>query len=116
MRSCRCVVPVAAELEEILIQPGKYDLVVNINFLDRALVPTLKQALKPAGMMLFETFLVDQATLGHPRNPAYLLEHYELHSMLDGFELIRYREGLTVYSDGRRAWRAGALARKVKHA
>jgi len=111
-----CVFPVAAELEEIPIQPEKYDLVVNINFLDRALVPTLKRALKPAGMMLFETFLVDQADIGHPRNPAYLLEHYELRSMLDGFELIRYREGLTVYSNGARAWRAGALARKAKHA
>lgn len=109
-----CVWPIAAELEELPIPAEKYDVVVNINFLDRALVPVLKRALKPGGLMLFETFLVDQAALGHPRNPAYLLEHHELRALLGEFELIRYREGLTVYPDGTRAWRAGALARKVQ--
>jgi tellurite methyltransferase len=105
-----CVWPLAAELENLPMPAEKYDLVVNINFLDRTIVPTLKRALKPGGLMLFDTFLVDQATLGHPRNPDYLLGRYELHAMLDGFELLRYREGLTIYRDGSRAWRAGALA------
>jgi hypothetical protein len=61
---------------------------------------------------LFDTFLIDQAEIGHPRNPDFLLKHYELREMLRGFELIRYREGLTIYPDGFHAWRASALARR----
>jgi tellurite methyltransferase len=105
--------PIVAELENFPIHAETYDLVVNINFLDRVLVPTLKRAVRPGGMLLFDTFLVDQAALGHPRNPAYLLDNYELRALLEGFALLRYREGLTVYADGAQAWRAGALARKV---
>jgi len=105
--------PLVAELENLPIPGEQFDVVANINFLDRALVPALKRALKAGGLMLFDTFLVDQAALGHPRNLDYLLGHYELRAMLDDFELLRYREGLTIYRDGSRAWRAGALARKV---
>ncbi len=112
--SCLAVSPLCAELDTWPVPVEKFDVVLDINFLDRALVPALKSALKPGGVMLFETFLVDQATLGHPRNPDYLLGHYELRAMLDGLELVRYREGLTIYRDGSRAWRAGALARKVQ--
>ncbi len=104
--------PIVAELENFPIGAEQYDLVVNINFLDRALVPVLKRALRPGGRMLFDTFLVDQAALGHPRNPDYLLGHYELRALLDGLTLLRYREGLTVYQDGAQAWRAAALARR----
>jgi SAM-dependent methyltransferase len=105
--------PIVAELENFPIPADKYDLVVNINFLDRALTPVLKRAVRPGGMLLFDTFLIDQAALGHPRNPDYLLGHYELRALLDGFTLLRYREGLTVYPDGAQAWRAGALARRI---
>ncbi|MBF6570465.1 MAG: methyltransferase domain-containing protein [Candidatus Binataceae bacterium] len=108
-----CAFPLAAELENFPIRAEKYDLVMNFNFLDRTLIPTLRAALKRGGMLLFDTFLVDQAALGHPRNPAYLLQHYELRSLLDGMDLLHYREGLTCNPDGTRAWRAGALARKV---
>ncbi|HUY19704.1 MAG TPA: class I SAM-dependent methyltransferase [Candidatus Binataceae bacterium] len=104
--------PIVAELENFPIGAEQYDLVVNINFLDRTLMPALKRALRPGGHMLFDTFLVDQAALGHPRNPDYLLGHYELRDLLDGLTLLRYREGLTVYADGAQAWRAAALARR----
>jgi tellurite methyltransferase len=108
-----CVSPLVAELENFPMPAEQYDLVVNINFLDRTLMPALKRAVLPGGMILFDTFLVDQAALGHPRNPAYLLEHYELRALLEGFALLRYREGLTVYPDGAQAWRAAALARRI---
>lgn len=105
--------PIVSELESFPLAAEKYDLVLNINFLDRALVPALKRAVRPGGMLLFDTFLVDQAALGHPRNSDYLLGHYELRALLEGFALLRYREGLTVYRDGAQAWRAAALARRI---
>jgi tellurite methyltransferase len=106
------VFPVIVDLEKGLpFQAWSFDLIVNINYLQRDLVPLLKSALKPGGMLLFDTFLIDQAVLGHPRDPRFLLRHWELHESLADMEIIRYREGLTVYSDDKRAWRATALAR-----
>jgi tellurite methyltransferase len=102
--------PVVAELETFALPQLRYDAIVNVSFLDRKLTAALKAALKIGGALLFDTFLIDQAEIGHPRNPDFLLGHYELRALLEGLEIVRYREGLTVYPDGQRAWRAGALA------
>jgi tellurite methyltransferase len=104
------VSPVVADIDDVLLRARTVDAIINVNFLERRLVPALKQALKKGGVILFDTFLEDQAAIGHPRNPEFLLRHYELRDLLDGLELVRYREGLTVYSDDTRAWRASALA------
>jgi len=102
--------PIMADLGNFPLPRQRFDAVLNVNFLDRALVPRLIASLKPAGAIFFDTFLVDQAEIGHPRNPDFLLRHYELREMLAGMELARYREGLVTYLDGGRAWRASALA------
>ncbi len=104
------IYPLVADLDAFPLPAKRYEVVVNVSFLDRRLVPALKNALKIGGALLFDTFLVDQAEIGHPRNPEFLLRHYELRELLQGFEIARYREGLTVYPSGERAWRAGALA------
>lgn len=106
------VTPVLADLEESFpFRPRSFDLIINVTYLDRALVPLLRGALRPGGMLLFDTFLIDQAATGHPSTPLFLLGHYELREMLVGMELLRYREGIVAYSDGTSAWRAMALAR-----
>jgi len=104
--------PVVADLDRFSVRAETFDLILNVNYLDRALVPRLIVALKPNGMLLADTFLVDQAEIGHPRNPKFLLEHYELRDLLKGLAIVRYREGLTIYADGTRAWRGSALAIK----
>jgi len=107
---------VAADLEESFpFRPNAFDVIINISYLDRALLPQLKSALRPGGVMLCDTFLIDeadQAGHGHLRNTRFTLDRYELRALLDGLELLRYREGLVVYASGKRAWRASALARR----
>jgi tellurite methyltransferase len=103
---------VIADLEQsVPFRPHSFDIVLNINFLERGLIPSLKKVLRIGGLLLFDTFLIDQAASGHPRNPRFLLGHYELYDLLSDMELMRYREGIVDYGDGRRAWRATALAR-----
>ena len=34
----------------------KFDLIANFYFLERDLIPRIKQALKPGGLVFFETF------------------------------------------------------------
>lgn len=102
--------PLAADLGTFPLPRARFDAILNVNFLDRALLPRLVDALRPGGALLFDTFLIDQAATGHPRDPAFMLRHYELREMLEGMELVRYREGLVAYPEGKRAWRAAALA------
>jgi SAM-dependent methyltransferase len=105
---------VIADLEESLpFQPETFDIVLNVNFLERPLFPFLKKVLRTGGVLLFDTFLIDQAASGHPRDPRFLLGHYELCGLLSDMELIRYREGIVDYGGGKRSWRATALARRT---
>jgi len=107
------IFPLVADLEAGLpLRPGHFDVVLNIRYLDRALIPQLKAALRPGGMLFFDTFLVDQLAFGHPSNPQFMLDHYELRDLLSDMDLLRYREGLVVHSEEKREWRAAALARK----
>ena len=108
------IMPVVADLEESFpFRAQRFDTVVNVSFLSRAIVPYLKEALRVGGVLLFDTFLIDQAETGHPRDPAFLLMHYELREMLTGMELLRYREGMVAYPGDKSAWRAVALARRT---
>jgi tellurite methyltransferase len=106
--------PVIADLEESLpFRPESFEVVLNISFLERGLFPSLKAVLRTGGVLLFDTFLIDQAASGHPRDPRFLLGHYELRDLLSDMELIRYREGIVDYGGGKQAWRATALARRT---
>jgi tellurite methyltransferase len=105
--------PLIADIEDSWpFRAGSFDLVVNINFLNRGMVPLLIEALKPGGMLFFDTFLIDQVQFGHPSEPEFTLRHYELREMLSAMELLRYREGIVTYPSGKQAWRAMALARR----
>jgi len=107
------ITPIVVDLEDALpFRRGHFDCIVNVSFLDRALVPHLKKLLRIGGTLFFDTFLIDQATLGHPRDPRFLLKHNELREMLSEMELISYHEGLVHYSSEKRAWRATVLARR----
>ena len=102
-----------ADLEQIELPKTTYDLIVNFNYLQRSLIPQIKAALKPGGHVIFETYLIGQEVIGHPKNPAYLLGHNELLEQFRDFRVLCYREGK--FSEGEEtAFRAGILAEKTK--
>ena len=100
------------DLTSAVLPAAAFDLVVNFNYLQRSLVPLIRQAVKPGGSVIFETYLIDQATVGHPNNPAYLLEHNELLDFFRGFRVLLYREG-ELTDDGAASFRAGIFAQRV---
>jgi tellurite methyltransferase len=106
--------PVVANLDSFHLKDETFDAIVNINFLDRAMFPHFSRALRPGGVLIAETFLVDQAGIGHPSNPRFLLAHGELRELVAGLEVEQYREGLVNYPDGARAFRASVVASKRK--
>lgn len=102
-----------ADLENTELPDSTYELIVNFNFLERGLIPKIKKALKLGGHIIFETYLVDQRLLGHPKNPAYLLGHNEILELFRDFRVLYYREGRFV-ERGKEAYRAGLLAQKAR--
>lgn len=100
-----------ADLERFDLPQGDYDLVLNLNYLQRSLVPQIKKTLKPGGWVIFETYLTDQSKIGHVTSPAYLLLHNELLDFFRDFRVLCYREGKFPQSRGSE-FRAGLLAQK----
>lgn len=83
------------DLETGSFDPGSsvYDLILVVHYLHRPLFPALLKALKPGGVLLYETFTVEQARHGKPTRPEFLLEPGELPRLLSGLEILRQREG-----------------------
>ncbi len=84
-----------ADLEdEYRIKKGVYDLIICFNYLQRPLIPQIRDGLKKGGIVVYETYIVDQAQWGKPRNPDHLLRHNELLDLFCDFRCLRYREGV----------------------
>ncbi len=75
------------------IQTGVYDVIICFDYLQRSLIPQIKAGVRKGGMVVYETFIVDQALFGRPKNPDHLLRHNELLDMFRDFRCLRYREG-----------------------
>jgi tellurite methyltransferase len=100
------------DLEQSGFPDGEYDLILNINYLQRSLIPKIKAALGRGGHVIFATYLIDQQVIGHPKNPQYLLTHNELLDHFRDFRVLFYREGK--FSDaGEPSFRAGIFAQKL---
>jgi SAM-dependent methyltransferase len=80
----------AADLEAASwpFPPARFDGVVVANYLHRPLFAHLVAALRPGGVLIYETFMQGNEALGRPSNPAFLLRPGELIAAL--------REQLTV--------------------
>ncbi|MBA7670206.1 hypothetical protein ES703_78351 [subsurface metagenome] len=99
-----------AELEkEYHIEKGAYGVIICYKYLQRSLIPQIKDGLRKGGMVVYETFIVDQARFGKPKNPDYLLRHNELLNMFRDLRCLRYREGVV---EGRKAV-ASIIAQKA---
>ena len=74
--------------------PGEFDGVVVTNYLHRPLFATLVAALRPGGMLVYETFAAGNERYGRPSNPDFLLRAGELIEMTRPLELIGFEQGL----------------------
>jgi SAM-dependent methyltransferase len=90
-----------------------FDVVLNFYFLQRDICPRLEAALRPAGILVFETFTTDQRRYGWgPANDEFLLRPGELRSLFPGLETLAYREAVTEESDRGPKAVASLVARK----
>jgi len=71
--------PIETNLTLYTIKPNSYDLIVNINYLERKLFPSIITGLKSEGILIFQTFITAHEEWYHnPSNPDFLLQSNEL--------------------------------------
>ena len=90
--------PLRAEVRDLEGTPrpllvAAFDVIVVVHYLHRPLFPALTAALRPGGVLVYETFTRAQARRGKPTNPAFLLEPEELRRLVAPLDVIEAREG-----------------------
>jgi SAM-dependent methyltransferase len=82
-----------SDLEKIQLLEHSYDVIVCIRYLQRSLFPQICRALRPGGMLLYETFTQSQLDFeGGPKDPAHLLKPGELREAFPELCVLFYRE------------------------
>lgn len=83
-----------ADLELYKLPKGVYDTVVCFYYLQRGLIPDMKDALKLGGVIMYETYTMENIERGFegPKNKEYLLKSNELLNLFADFKIIYYRE------------------------
>jgi SAM-dependent methyltransferase len=101
------------DLEKYEIPEGKYDLITCFYYLQGSLIPQMKKGLRVGGMIVYETYTIDNLKLGFPygpKNEAFLLKHNELLDFFRDFRVLYYREGVI---DNQKAI-ASLIAQKIR--
>lgn len=86
---------VAAEVRDAASDPPppvSFDVILVSRFLHRPLCPALIDALKPGGLLFYQTFTRDKLSSAGPNNPDYLLGANELLRLFHALQPVVYRE------------------------
>lgn len=86
---------VRTEARDVVAHPpvaAAFDVVVVSRFLDRGLAQPLMAALRPGGLLFYQTYTVEKSSQLGPNNPAYLLRPGELLEMFRALDTLVYRE------------------------
>ncbi len=86
--------PIDLEVEgEQPLKGLRYDAILVFNYLHRPLLPALKNAVTPGGLLMYETFTTAQRAFGRPSNPDFLLLPGELEALCADWQTLQYFEG-----------------------
>jgi SAM-dependent methyltransferase len=67
--------------------------VVVTHYLWRALMPHIVGSVAEGGVLIYETFATDHATVGKPSRPDFLLRPGELLAAASGLRIVAYEDG-----------------------
>jgi len=91
----RAGLPLEARVRDVVAEPpapGSFDVIVVSRFLDRSIAPAIAAALRPGGLLFYQTFIAEAASGAGPRNPAYRLGRNELLRLFPALHVLVYRE------------------------
>jgi len=83
----------AAPVSAAAFPPDTYDVVMVFLYLFRPLFPALLQTLRPGGILVYETVLVENhLRYQHPRHKEFCFEPGELRNLVSDLHLLYYDE------------------------
>jgi tellurite methyltransferase len=82
-----------ADLTMSPLPPDRFEMLVVARYLQRDLMTAIRDAITPNGVVIYETFTVNQRALGFgPKSADHLLEPGELRRSFDGLDILFYEE------------------------
>jgi SAM-dependent methyltransferase len=96
---------IAADLDRWRPARAHYNVVVNAFFLNRRLFPALRAAVRPGGLLIFETHLAGANDTGPPGRRR--IRPGELRRVLRGWDILYARDG--AFRDGQRRLALGRI-------
>ena len=76
--------------------------ILVFRYLHRPLFASLKASVQPGGLIVYETFTIDQPRFGRPSNPNFLLRRGELEDIFSNWDILHSFEGVTRSETGGR--------------
>ena len=90
-----------------------YDLIVVTNYLNRPLIPKLGLSLRADGILVMDTFMLDQRNEVTHHNPDYLLKKAEFTEYFQtGYQILEFEE-YCVKNSGCGMWKQAIAVRKL---
>ena len=86
------VVTLQRDIEQQGLGPEQFDVICVSRYLHRPLCPAIMAALKPGGLLFYQTFCAEKAEGTGPSNPAFILCTNELLTLFAGLRLRYYCE------------------------
>ncbi len=86
---------IQTQIRDVESQPPaeeSFDVIVVTDFLYRPICPAISAALRPGGLLFYQTFCRDKITQSGPSNPSFLLENNELLSLFSDLQVLFYEE------------------------
>ncbi|MFT5721238.1 MAG: tellurite methyltransferase [Motiliproteus sp.] len=80
------------DLDRDALRPESFDVICVSSFLDRALCPAITAALRPGGILFYQTFTKARRGKSGPGNPDFLLGQAELLRLFSDLMPLVYRE------------------------
>lgn len=71
-----------------------FSAIIGFRYLHRPLFPALRNAIKPGGLIIYETFTLENLDFGRPNNPDFLLNPNELSTIFQDWKVIDHFEGV----------------------
>jgi tellurite methyltransferase len=85
--------PICADLDDFDIPANRYDLILNVKYLNRRLFPYIREGLAPGGILIFQTFLDSpEPATAQPACRDYLLRENELLHAFLSLKIVLYKE------------------------
>jgi tellurite methyltransferase len=105
---------VVADLTRFSMPPNTFDVILNFFYLERDLWPHYIKSLKPGGVLIFETLMLDMLQIHPDIPPAFLLGKDELRLGFSELEILVYREGWIKSETGHLRAVASLIGRKPR--